>query len=198
MGMFDYLDIDEKFIPTLPELEDRGYKCSSFQTKDLDNALINYYIDCNGQLSYDDVEYDVIDNPNKDKRGWNPPFFLEERTRTRLISNYTGIINAVEFFNDSKEDSDNIWLKLEYTFVEGKIYKPVTVKDLIITSNKTAKENRIKWELIHEKRKRDPLFQISRYVSDVLSKIISKLTKFRSYVSAYDVPEVYEHKKETK
>ena len=73
--------LDKSLFPSVPELEKRNYNPLKFQTKDLENSLLDYYIDSNKELYIDEVEYDVIPNPNSGKKGWNPPFFMEEKSR---------------------------------------------------------------------------------------------------------------------
>jgi hypothetical protein len=76
MGMFDSISIHESLLPSLPELEKRNLNPLKFQTKNLDNSLSEFYIESNGELFVDEVEYDIIENKNLEKTGWNPPCLL--------------------------------------------------------------------------------------------------------------------------
>ena len=198
--MFDCVTLDKSLLPSLEELEKRDYNPLKFQTKDLDNSLLDYYVDGNNQFYIDEVEYNIVDNPNAGKKGWNPPFFMEEKSRKKVEYDYTGTILVYDFFEYGL-DADNaelIWIKLQLTFDKGILIMPITVKELTITPTESQSKKLKRWQILNEKRQTDPVYIITRWCSDIISKVISVLNKIRVSLNKYDVQEFYERKKETK
>lgn len=187
--MFDYITLDKCLLPSLEELEKRDYNPLKFQTKDLDKSLLEYYIDCNKQLYVDEVEYDIIDNPNVGKKGWNPPFFMEEKSRKKVECDYTGTILVYDCFEYGL-DADNaelIWIQLQLVLDKGILIMPITVKELTITPTESQSKKIKRWQILNDKRKTDPVYLFTRCCSDIISKVISVLNKLRVLLNKYDV-----------
>lgn len=58
-----------------------------FQTKDLEREFLEYYVDENGQLSYEDYKYELLEKPTG--------IFTKQLVRVPLgnvISNFTGVV----------------------------------------------------------------------------------------------------------
>jgi hypothetical protein len=200
MGMFDSISIHESLLPSLPELEKRNLNPLKFQTKNLDNSLSEYYIESNGELFVDEVEYDIIENKNLEKTGWNPPFHMEEKSRKKVKYNHTGEIIIYDlFYNDLDEDnSELIWVDLKLTLLEGKLSMPIEIKKCDISKTESQRKKFKRLEFLNNRRNSDPVYLLTRCGCDLISKIISFLNKIRVALNRYDVPEFYEHKKETK
>lgn len=200
MGMFDWISIHESLLPSLPDLEKRNINPLKFQTKNLDKSLSEYYLESNGELFVDEVEYDIIENKNAGKTGWNPPFHMEEKSRKKVKCNHTGEIIIYDvFYNDLDEDnSELIWVDLKLTLSEGKLSMPIEIKKCDISKTESQRKKFKRLEFLNNKRNSDPIYILTRCGCDYISKIISFLNKIRVALNRYDVPEFYEHKKETK
>jgi hypothetical protein len=199
MGMFDYLHVAEEFLPKIKELDENNLKITNLQTKSLDCSLRDYYIDSNGDLYYDDVVYEIVENTNPIKVGWSPPFFQEETGRTRLRYPYTGEVLAVDVLSPSKDSEiHQIFVEVSYTFLEGSLFKKPEVKKVECFLKEKVVENQKKWELIHQKRAQDPIYFLTRQLHSVLCRVSSVLSKAKSALLNYDVKEFYEHQQNIK
>jgi hypothetical protein len=199
MGMFDFLHVHESFLPKLEELEENNLKITNYQTKNLDCSLRDYYIDSNGDLYYDDVVYEIVENTNPKKGGWNPSFFQEEVSRTRVRHSYTGEVLAVDVITfPENSDIHQIFIEVSYTFLEGSLFKKPEIKKVERFLKQKVMENQKKWELIHQKRAQDPLYFLTRQIYSVLCRASSVLSKLKSALLRYDVKEFYEYQQNTK
>ena len=197
--MFDFLHVHESFLPKLEELEENNLKITNYQTKNLDCSLRDYYIDSNGDLYYDDVVYEIVENTNPKKGGWNPSFFQEEVSRTRVRHSYTGEVLAVDVITfPENSDIHQIFIEVSYTFLEGSLFKKPEIKKVERFLKQKVMENQKKWELIHQKRAQDPLYFLTRQIYSVLCRASSVLSKLKSALLRYDVKEFYEYQQNTK
>jgi hypothetical protein len=188
MGMFDYLYVDNKHIPHIRELVERGYKVESFQTKSLDNCLIDYYIDEAGFLWFDDVEFDVYyrEMSKPVAEAYRLPVF-SEKSRKKVRSEYTGSIIATAHCTNFEEKNDDVWLQLEFLFVDGVLYKPSKISSLKITTYEEILETKQKWKKIYEKRKKDPIYKLVYFLRKCINFTINKLNKIDYWLIMYDV-----------
>lgn len=193
--MFDNLYIHEKFLPPLPELEKENIKITNFQTKDFDCCLYDYHVDSIGDLYFDDVEYEIIENTNPIKeRGWHPPFFMEEKSRKRVKYPYTGTVLGTEAIYSSDPESYDVWLQVEFTFLKGSIVDTPTIKNLKLTPVKEKLERVAKWNAINKKRDEDPIYGLTRWLFRLLSKVTYYINKIQDRLLKYDVINIYDEK----
>jgi hypothetical protein len=187
MGMFDTIHINKKFLPTIREVEKHGYSLNSLQTKDFDSLLEDYYVEEDGKLFLDKVEYMIIENPDPpEKKKWSPPFFQEEKSRERVFVPYTGEITAGAFFMDYTNPKDEIFIDIDFKFIDGIIQSKGIVKILRITPVEEVLENRRQIEERKHKRDNDVIYQISRYLYKAISRLIFKLNKLQNWLSSYE------------
>jgi len=185
--MFDTIHIDKKFLPFIKEIQKNGYFLNSLQTKDFDNLLEDYYVDENGKLFLDKVEYIIIENPDPPQRKkWNPPFFQEEKSRERIFIPYTGIVTAGAFFMDYNNPKDEIFVDIDFKFIDGLLQSKGSVKEIRITLVEDVLENRRKLEENRFKRDNDFIYQISTKISRFISRITNKLHRFQTWLNSYE------------
>lgn len=197
--MFDYLHVHQDHLPFIPELNEKNLKITNFQTKNLDCCLYDYYIDSIGDLYFDDVEYEIIENTNPLKEGsWNPLFFTEEKSRKRVKYPFTGTVLGTELINPSDPESFDGWIQVEFTFLKGSLVEPAKVKDLKLTPVKERLERSEKWKAINKKRDEDPIYGLTRWLFRLLSKVSNRIRKIQDYLLKYDVINIYEQEKSKK
>lgn len=186
MGMFDTIHIHDKFLPKIKELEINKYCIKSLQTKNFDNLLENYHVGEDGVLFLDKVDYELVENQNASKGGWNPPFFQEEKSREKIQFPYTGIVTAGMFFMDYTDNpKDEIFVDINFKFVDGVLQEVGKIKTLKVTPSQEVLERRQKIKEIKLKIENDIKYHIFKYISKFLTKIIISLNKINNYLVTY-------------
>lgn len=145
MGMFDYIKCEYK-LPLSDELKELkiNWKDISFQTKDLENCLLDYKISQSGELietikKYEHSYYTEEDRKSGKVKPWD---IVKE---SRLISektesvNFHGKINFGEILDFS--DEEDIWVDFEAYFIYGKLDKIELSKVEKYKSRKIAQED---------------------------------------------------------
>lgn len=187
MGMFDTIHINKKFLPTIREIEKHGYSLNSLQTKDFDNLLEDYHVDEYGKLFLDKVEYILVENTNPtEKRKWNPLFFQEEKSRERVFVPYTGVVTAGAFLMDFNNPKDEIFIDIDFKFIDGVLQSTGSVKTMKITTVEEVLKNRRKIEERKHKTDNDLIYQISRSLNRFISIIVYKLNKVQNWLNSYE------------
>lgn len=187
MGMFDTIYIYKKFLPSIKQVEDNGYSLSSLQTKDFENLLETYHVDENGKLTLDKVEYVFIENDKPKVKGkWNPPFFQEEKSRERIFIPHTGIITAGAFFMDYNNPKDEIFVDIDFKFIDGILQSVGTIKTMTITPVEQVLERRRQIEESRNKRDKDNLYQLYRFISKVISRVTARLNRIQTWLNSYE------------
>jgi hypothetical protein len=186
MGMYDTVIVNKKFLPNILELKKHNYVIETLQTKCLANLLETYIIDENGLLHHDDVEFDFVENKNFKKGGWNPPFFLEEKSRNTVFLPYTGTIEAYEYFSDFKQEKDSVWISLTFKFVDGILQGLPLLSELKVDNIENIKKRNLEHNLIMQKRKKDPVYKLTRFLWRMLSIVITKLCKVQGLLMKYE------------
>jgi hypothetical protein len=59
MSRYDYIKIWDELLP-VNTLQRKDLSGLEFQTKSLDREFLEYYIDCNGIITYIDYEYELV------------------------------------------------------------------------------------------------------------------------------------------
>lgn len=187
MGMFDTIHIHKKFLPSVKELKQNGYNLSSLQTKVFDNLLEDYHVGEDGLLYMDKVEYEFTLNTNTsaDKK-WNPPFFQEEKSRTKMQLPHTGIVTAGAFFMDYHNPKDEIFIDIDFKFIDGVLQGQGIVNRLTVTPINIVLERRREIEERRNRRDNDPLYHISKYFLYIVNRVISKLHRIQNYLLSYE------------
>jgi hypothetical protein len=191
MGMFDWITIDDSLLPKVPCLEERGivdpFIGMNFQTKDLENSLLNYKIEKDLLLQREEVEKVFDENPIEETelgKRWNPPFLEREISRKWIKDDFTGIVNIYNMFIDP-ETEDNIWVDFKLIFYNGEM-KKITLDnwrvDLAIEKNKRMEE----WGRVWKKREKDHLYKLCSFISlRIINRLISTLNKFDDWIRSY-------------
>jgi hypothetical protein len=129
MGMFDTIKVETK-LPTNKLIEkflgkDFDLTRLEYQTKDLENALLNYTIKKNGDLFVEHVEYrdSTPEEKKQDIKTYGKPFGsfrLKVDSRTWGKTNHTG---DVEFCAYEKANQDGRYYTIDYKahVVKGKV-----------------------------------------------------------------------------
>lgn len=125
--MFDEI-IVKKVLPLPKEVKTLPIKWSEhkFQTKDLENCLLEYFIDKKGDLYQVVVENKYIEwteeeKKSKDFRPWNIYKDCVEISRHNAKVEHHGIIRFYDYFTLDPET--DCWLEFEAYFVYGKLDK---------------------------------------------------------------------------
>lgn len=126
MGLFDNINCKV----ALPVKEEEGsafdltrheWENKEFQTKDLENALIDYEIREDG-LWRKDVKYETEEVSEKENKHdfWNPAWRLKEVSSKWEKEKFTGYINFYDFMTDDDGDED-LWVEFRAHFVLGEL-----------------------------------------------------------------------------
>lgn len=155
--MFDTIKIQKRL--TIPkELKNLklNWKDFEFQTKDLENCLLNYYIDKNGELWEEIVERKYIYYTEEEKKKlkpkpWNLFKDVIETKKEPLKINHHGIINFYTY--EEFDEETDFWLEYEAYFVYGKLDK-IKLKNFY--TEKTRKESLKEWQEKIKKEENKP------------------------------------------
>jgi hypothetical protein len=187
MGMFDTMYFHKKFLPAIEPVEKNGYSLISLQTKDFENLLEEYHVDENGRLYLDKVDYILVENDVLPEKGkWNPPFFQEEKGRERIFIPHTGIVTAGIFFMDYKNEKDEIFVDIDFKFIDGILQETGKVKIIKVTPIQEVLETRRKIEERRYKKENDVLYCICNYLSRKLNRLLFKLHKIQDFLLSYE------------
>ncbi len=148
MGMFDYIKCEAK-LPLNEELNNLpiNWKEVSFQTKDLENCLLDYTISESGILienikKYEYTYFSKEEIKEKKIKPWNYVKESKLISNTSEIINFHGKINFGEILDFS--DDEDIWLDFEAYFIYGKLDRIDLLKVEKHKSRKKAQENFLK------------------------------------------------------
>jgi hypothetical protein len=163
MGMFDNI-ICKKKLPLNDELKklDIKWNEAQFQTKDLDNCLVDYIITKNGQLLVDVKKYEYTyytkeELKSKDRKPWS---FVKD---SKLVEHYTkkvdfhGMLSFYNVFEFSNEE--DIWVEFNAYFVYGKLDKIELAK----TEKQESQKSRMKeWLAEEEALKNSTVYKLKK------------------------------------
>ena len=130
----------EKLVVHIPYKADHQY-----QTKDLDNALIEFKIGEDRVLYEKKVEYEERElteqeKEDKDKGGfWSPGWHFEEKSHEWVKYEYTGYINFYDFITDIDENND-AWVEYKAHVKDGEIQEEIELDKFDIEDNSERKE----------------------------------------------------------
>ena len=176
MGMFDTLLVDNKFLPLIPELEERGIQMDSFQTKDLECFLLEYHIKEDGKMY---VEKNELFN-------WEDSESKPQIKKSELeFTSHTGEIIFYDCFIGNNGDSLLVDLKIKV--IDGIVSAPAEVVNISITTKAELDARELEFKKLREKRNNDIRYQIYRFISIKISGLINSLSKIQYYLMKYDV-----------
>jgi len=184
--MFDTIHIHGNFLPKVKELDYNGYKLNNLQTKSFDGLLEEYYVGEDGVLLLDKVDYVLLENTEYQKKTkCSPPFFQEEKSRIKVVYPYTGIITAGAFFMNYHNSKDEIFIDIDFNFVNGTVKDIGIIKKLEITPYEKILEKRKQIEEKRRKKDSDIKYQVFKYLSRFINKILLKLSKIQFCLNSY-------------
>ena len=158
MGMFDYISC-EMDLPSLPAKKEGKHTIISFpfkaghqfQTKDLDNALIEYKIGKDKVLHQRKVEYEERELTEEEKKDrdsgafWSPMWVMEEKSHEWVKYDFTGYIIFYDVLYDVDSAYD-AWVDYRVHVKNGEVQGDVELKEYRLDDNTESKANKIKWE----------------------------------------------------
>lgn len=132
------------------ELKDFNFNSTSFQTKDLENALDNYEIREDGSLWIRGIELKHVEGDEKDKS------FIGRFGHMKLIKEWwepTKITGVIKFYNligfdcefDRNSCENDYWLEYIATFVDGQI-TTISLLKFEGTNNSERKRRDAEWK----------------------------------------------------
>jgi hypothetical protein len=184
MGMFDNIKIKAP-LPLTEELKKLNidWANATFQTKDLDNCLSDYFITESGELkeevtAYEYTYYTEEEIKSKSFRPWN--FIKESKIKNQYQKqvDFHGKITFYELFEVSEEE--DIWVDFEAFFIYGKLDKI----NLIKTEKQKSGKVKLKEWVEEDKKKTNSLaFKLKKYSGYFLC--LSELARFASAASNF-------------
>ena len=154
--MFDSVQV-KKELPLSEELKTLqiNWKEISFQTKDLENCLLDYHITEDGDLMLENVEYEYVyyteeEKKHKDFKPWNLVKETIEKSRSTEKVDYHGKISF--YTHEEFSDTEDVWIDFEAYFIYGKLDKIELVKVEKFKSHKIKNEEWFK-QMAEEKNK---------------------------------------------
>jgi hypothetical protein len=184
MGMFDNIKVKAP-LPLTEELKKLNIDWSNttFQTKDLDNCLSDYFITEGGELKEEVTEYEYTyytEEEKKDKsfRPWN--FIKESKIKNQYQKqvDFHGKITFYELFEISEEE--DIWVDFEAFFIYGKLDKINLIK---IEKQKSRKAKLKEWTEEDKKKTNSLTFKLKKYSGYFMS--LRKLARLASSASNF-------------
>jgi chromosome condensin MukBEF MukE localization factor len=108
MSRYDYIKISDSLLP-VNGFQRHDLSGLEFQTKDLDREFLDYVIDEDGNLSYTDYEYELVEAPDNFFR-----FSMRRINKGVINSNHSGY---VKFYGKPYE----IFYIFKAKFTNGKL-----------------------------------------------------------------------------
>ena len=188
--MFDEI-ICKKELPLTEELKNLPIKWNeeTFQTKDLDNCLLQYIISEDGELLEEIVEREYIyytEEEEKQKRNkWDLYKDVVEKNRYTKKIEFHGKLTFYEMVEFS--DTEDIWVDFNAYFSYGKLDKLELAKTEKLESRKIRMDKF--WE--EEKKKTNSfLYKLKKYLGwfwfwNKVSKICYKISKMFSDIQTF-------------
>jgi hypothetical protein len=195
MGMYDDLII-KKEIPLPVELKSLNidWKNHKFQTKDLDNCLLEYFINEEGFLFEHVVEREYIAYTKEERKSrkikpwdlWKE--VIEKETYDKKIEDYHG---KILFYTYDKYDENNdFWLEFNAYFIYGKLDK-IELKQFKKEKSRTISNQQFINE--YKKQQKQPWNLFKKYASYIgwswfwrkLSNTFYKLSVLSSKIQTF-------------
>jgi hypothetical protein len=167
MGMFDDIII-KKEIPLPMELKSLNidWKNHKFQTKDLDNCLLEYFISEEGFLYEHIVEREYISYTKEERKSkkikpwdiWKE--VIEKESYDKRLDNYHG---KIRFYTYEKyDDKNDFWLEFDAYFVYGNLDKIELVE---FKREKSRSSCNQEWMDEYKKQQKHPWNLFKKYAS---------------------------------
>lgn len=182
MGMFDSIFVAHELLKPLinatiadPQLEViNGYY--SFQTKDLDNCLTNFYIKEDGSFCWEKQEYAYWDPDSKDTASCKWSFGEPVGDPQYIADTRTAYINFYDFYYT---DQERVFVTFTAHVRGGKLAEPIIIESVEKTN---LEEEAIKHKKAREEWNKvtsDWQWQLATFIHDIrfrIRRIIYPLT----------------------
>jgi hypothetical protein len=186
MGMFDNIKVKSPLpIPKEVSSLEINWSDYEFQTKDLDNCLLDFFISEEGSLFEKVVEREYVpfseeEKKNKKYKKWNIwKEVIEKNSYNKKIEGFHGKINFYTYEVLNKEN--DFWLEFTAYFSYGKLDKIELSKFDITESNS---KNNEKLKLEYEKKQRHPWNIFKKYANYIgWSFFWREIGKFLLFIS---------------
>jgi len=169
MGMYDSIKVKQD-LPLSEDLKSLNvnWKDYTFQTKDLDNCLLDYFISEEGFLYEHVVEREYISYTTEERKSkkikpwdlWKE--VIEKETHDKKIEDYHGKIRFYSY--DDYDEKNDYWVEFDAYFVYGKLDKIELVQFKKETSRSFSNK---KWEEEYKKQQKHPWNLFKKYASYV-------------------------------
>ena len=193
--MFDSITVKQN-LPMPEEIKDlKDWKNYQFQTKDLDNCLLEYWISEDGELFEHIVEREYVPYTKEEKKktkSWNIWKDVIEKGSKDEKVNHHGTLTFYTY--DEIDDDTSFWVEFKAYFVYGKLDK---IEFVDFKLDKERKINNKKWEEEHKKRAKHPWNVFKHYasylgwrwfwrkVSNLLYKLSKAVSQIQMFVNRY-------------
>ena len=179
MGMFDYITCEMDLPREGEEIPYFRYE-HPFQTKDLDNALIEYKIGKDRVLYEKKVEYEETEATEEEKKDLDsalhliPSCYFKEKSHEWVKYEHTGYINFYDFINDVDESSD-AWVEYEVHVKGGKVQGEIGLNTFYLEDNTKRKESRTRFNAERKARKEYEQKWRYRFFGQYWNRLINRI-----------------------
>lgn len=164
--MFDNITVKQNIpLPEALQKLDKDWKKYQFQTKDLDNCLLDFWISEEGELFEHVVECDYIPYSEKERKSkkispwdmWKE--VIEKNTYDKKI-NHHGVLKFYTY--EQLDESTDFWVEFNAYFIYGKLDK-IELTDFSL--DKERKIQNKQWEEKYKKQQKHPWTRFKKLAS---------------------------------
>lgn len=189
MGMYDNI-ICKKELPLTEELKSFPVKWNEiiFQTKDLENCLIDYFISEDGELFEEVMEREYVyyteeEKKSKDFKSWNIVKDVIEKNKHNKKLDFHGKI--VFYSIEEISDTEDVWVDFEAYFIYGKLDQIKLVKVQKYPARKLS--NNKFWEE-YSKEQKSLKFKLKKNLGwfwfwKKVSRVVNKIANFFHWIN---------------
>jgi len=164
MSMFDNIKV-KKDLPLTEELKNLpiNWKEVTFQTKDLDNCLFDYFITEDGELVCEHVELEYVyyTEEERKQKGHRPWDLVKETIEKSRHNEKVNLHGKISFYSmETISETEEAWIDFEAYFIYGKLDK---IELLKVEKHKSKKYDTEKWVQEMQKRKNSFSHKLGKY-----------------------------------
>lgn len=150
MGMFDSIFVEQTVIEEIIKGNGLALECFdgyySFQTKDLDKCLTDFYIERDGHFKWIKHEYEPVESYNADSKPWIKNGLVPTNKSEKINDTRTAYFNFYDFF---VTDEERVFVTFTAHVKNGKLAEPIVLKEVEHTNLKeeyeAGKKSREQW-----------------------------------------------------
>jgi hypothetical protein len=177
MGMYDSINVEKSLIDNLYKenkfLTSIDEKYYSFQTKDLDNALNEYFLEADGTLLLKRVQYEVIE-----ERDLSRPFSPLFREVGESMEN-TNISAYINFYDCFCHEDERLFVTFKAHIANGKLVN-ISLSEIEMTDLKKEAEYLKIHKQIWDIQTSTWEYKLSRFIFNIklsIRKFFSPITR---------------------